>query len=309
MLELLMVNNAVKDSPIFDGTWVSLEPDANFRYGASMALYGGSLFVFSGRDESVTPTNTIRRYDIASNTWYPVSATLPRQTYGTTANRVGNKIYVYGGANSASKYGDMIAFDPGTNTILTYGGGVSCEGHTSATHNTDIYVYGGTTALGSDAPALNTLRRFDTVTNTWTKLTGLVRSPTARTYACSGIINGKLYIVGGTNAGVTVNTIDIYDIATNTWLAPIALPYSRTSGEAVVLDNILYLIGGRVNGEYSSNMDGFNPVNSSFTTATEVPDARSYACAATDGTSIYLFGGYNASLTPRISNVLYQYAS
>ena len=58
------------------------------------------------------------------------------------------------------------------------------------------------------------LYAYDIASNTWTTL---ARMPQQLFTPGFGAINGKLYIAGGYAFGVVFNTLQIYDIATNTW--------------------------------------------------------------------------------------------
>ena len=59
------------------------------------------------------------------------------------------------------------------------------------------------------------------------------------------MINGKLYVVGGTNAaGVVLAATLVYDPATNQWSTKAAMPTARTRLGAAVINNQLYAVGG-----------------------------------------------------------------
>ena len=79
--------------------------------------------------------------------------------------------------------------------------------------NVRIYV------VGRDINNTNTaVYYYDPLANTWSSAlstTGLTNS----SYGCAMYRNGKIYLLGGSNAGTAINNTQIYDIASNTWSA------------------------------------------------------------------------------------------
>jgi hypothetical protein len=72
----------------------------------------GRIYIFGGNPG---PTNEVRYLDIATNTWSAPQAPMPTsRTYGS-AVRVGNYIYVIGGA-SAAQVADCARYDPNANS-------------------------------------------------------------------------------------------------------------------------------------------------------------------------------------------------
>jgi hypothetical protein len=68
--------------------------------------------------------------------------------------------------------------------------------------------------------------------------------PTARTDLGVGVANGTLAAVGGAaNVGV-LNTVEIYDPTTNSWLTDAPMPTARQSLGVVGVNGIVYAIGG-----------------------------------------------------------------
>ena len=59
-----------------------------------------------------------------------------------------------------------------------------------------------------------------------------------------GVINGKFYVASGNNGSTEVNTLYIYDIATNTWTTGPVVPTPVTAPGSAVYQGKLYLFGG-----------------------------------------------------------------
>ncbi len=66
-----------------------------------------------------------------------------------------------------------------------------------------------------------------TVGGTWQQLASM---PTARQELASAVLNGKIYVIGGLNAdGISTNTVEVYNPATNTWTSAQPLPLANRS--------------------------------------------------------------------------------
>jgi hypothetical protein len=71
--------------------------------------------------------------------------------------------------------------------------------------------------------------------------------PSPRWGAAGRVINGKLYVVGGTNAsGDPLGVTLVYNPVTNLWSTKAPMPTRRTRLAAGVINNLLYAVGGRV---------------------------------------------------------------
>ncbi|KAJ1406803.1 Kelch-type beta propeller [Sesbania bispinosa] len=87
-----------------------------------------------------------------------------------------------------------------------------------------LYVLGGF----SKASTMRCVWRFDPIQNTWSKVTSM---STGRAYCKTGILNNKLYVVGGVSQGqaglVPLQSAEAYDPSTDTWSDVPSMPFSR----------------------------------------------------------------------------------
>ena len=73
--------------------------------------------------------------------------------------------------------------------------------------------------------------------------------PTPRWSPASSVVNGKIYIIGGTvadtaNRTTTLQTVEVYDPETDLWIREVDMPTARGWVSSVVVDGKLYAIGG-----------------------------------------------------------------
>src|SRR5436190_1663639 len=103
---------------------------------------------------------------------------------------------------------------------------------------TDFYLVGG---LNSSFAITGALLRYNIAANTWTPLatapTPIAQSPSV------AIWNGKIYAIGGLN-GTPTTTVQIYDIATNTWTAGAPIPNGTYGAAAGAFNNKVFVAGG-----------------------------------------------------------------
>jgi len=137
----------------------------------------------------------------------------------------------------------------------------------------------------------------DTVENTWETMAPM---PTARQGPGLAVVNGKIYAIGGYNGSI-LNTNEMYDPATNTWITKKSMPTLRSFATAV-FHNKIYCIGGA---------DGLNevydPATDTWETKQPMPTPRSALSASVVNDKIYLIGGFVPSSiglpTPERSNL------
>ena len=85
---------------------------------------------------------------------------------------------------------------------------------------------------------------------------GKAPMPTARGGAAAGVINGVLYVVGGTTGGgTTLRGLEAYDPATNTWTTKAPLPTARFGMASDVINGRFYVAGGVGSGDVIADVE------------------------------------------------------
>lgn len=134
----------------------------------------------------------------------------------------------------------------------------------------------------------------------WSLLAAL---PQATCCMGSAVTGGKLYLLGGLQAGVTSNpperdAVLVYDPATDTWDGSLAtMPTARSGLAAAAVNGIVYAIGGTHNGTASTAVEAYDPATDSWSSKTPMPTTRSGASAAVVNGTIYLIGGADSAGT------------
>ena len=68
--------------------------------------------------------------------------------------------------------------------------------------------------------------------------------PTARWGAIAGVVDGKLYVIGGVDSSGILDVVEVYDPVTNSWSTKASMPTTRYSAVAGVVDGQVYVAGG-----------------------------------------------------------------
>ena len=218
----------------------------------AQTVLNGKIYIFGGCQRPLTgpgaggwaPVDNAWEYDPVADT-YKALAPMPGKRCSAIAENVGGKIYVIGGATTMDNTND--------------------------------------TAMNGQGPArvLGTNQMYDPATNTWTNRSPM---PTTRNHAFSGVVNGKIYVIGGRigHAFVTTSSntdvVEEYDPARDTWgVAKARMLTPRSGGGWATYNGKIYVSGGeyqneRYNAAYRS-LDAYDPVANRWEILPSLPGA------------------------------------
>ena len=80
--------------------------------------------------------------------------------------------------------------------------------------------------------------------------------PTKRFGSSIAEVDGKLFVIGGSQSNDRLATVEVYDPATDSWTPRADMPTARKNTAAAVVNGIIYVFGGtqiRVRREYHDN--------------------------------------------------------
>ena len=202
--------------------WTKKSPMPRPAHHAALAAVNGKIYAFGG---FVAPATTAvplgaagnrsptHEFNPAADSWKPL-APMPGKRGSAIAEEVGGKIYVIGGATTME--GDKAPFF---------------------------------TAFGP-AKVLATNEVYDPATNKWES-----RNPMSvpRNHAFSGVVNGKIYVIGGrighgfVLSASNTDVVEEYDPASDTWSMPKErMPTARSGGGWGTDSRKIYVSGGEV---------------------------------------------------------------
>ncbi len=221
--------------------------------GTSSSFYDGNIYIFGGENDAGTCKSNVYEYDVIAGVVNPVNA-LPISVSFTTAQRVGDYTYIFGGTSPDFTYHSnrIIRYDHVTDTsqvILTMPYDIT---EASSVFTGDyIYIFGGMDANGT---VLDTVLRFDPFHETISIVQSggyNLKMPYEVYGASATMINGSAYIYGGiTYAGWWAQTIMKFNPISKTFVIDkdplfdglrggVALTKENADG-----DEVGYLVGG-----------------------------------------------------------------
>lgn len=200
--------------------WFKMPPMQTKRTLHAASVGGKQLFVCGGFDGTRDLT-TVECYDPAANAWSWKTRMTAGRSYLAVCG-VGNKIYAIGGQDRAKDSGprahDTVeVFDLYSERwspappLLLGRLGLSATSVTAEDGDELIYVCGGSD--GSEM--LNGVEFFNVRTQTWTEAPPM---RAARLGHATVAFNKKLYVIGGFDGKLPLDTFECLDFQTNEWM-------------------------------------------------------------------------------------------
>jgi N-acetylneuraminic acid mutarotase len=174
-----------------------------------------------------------------------------------------------------------------------YGAGVASDGQ---------YVYA---AGGYSSAATSQFVRYNPSTNEWVilhSMPGAVYS-TLAVYA-----EGKIYVIGGYTGAVSVNLVQIYDIASGGWSSGAAMPGVRQQMGGGYYNGKIYAVGGFETGAIDSARNQtweYTIATNAWAVRGNMPSALAGPASGVVHGHLYIIGGRNS--TGVTLNTMYNY--
>lgn len=288
------------------GSWTTAKPLPSSLLDAGGAVIGGKLYMVAGKNGSSGGGDTYQRslyiFDAAANTWSmgtPLLASYPAVENPAVAALDG-KLYMFGG--STAPFSDAVAnaavYDPATATWTELAPlPVARGGATAQALDGKIYIAGGMDTTGA---SMNDLLIYDPTTDTYSD------GPTMgerRDNPGSAVLGGKLYVFGGRTRNATgdvnptLNSVEMFDPATNTWTPRAPMPTGRRTMVVGTLNGKAQVMGGErstttPSGTFSQNEE-YDPLTNEWRSLTLMPTGRHGAVAGTIDNRVYVVAGGN----------------
>ncbi|MDQ2809264.1 MAG: hypothetical protein M3Z04_20510, partial [Chloroflexota bacterium] len=315
------------------GNWGSIDPWATIStlppplYGTTLSSDGQYLYEAGGGNDTYhNGTFQVARYDPTAGTWQSRATLLALSLYGSMAYAPNvQKFYYFGGSDDISAVGSgqtrssphLLAhigptrvenitqvYDPLTDHWSLGSSMPSSQGRIFFTAVYDagkIYVPGGSIDTGFFPTA--TLWAYDPITDSWD--TSLPPLPIPVLAAGSGVINGHLYVAGGSQHSDNVlQTLFDYDIAARTWYTRTPMLTGAAFGESAVVGGRLWVVGGgtpyhgAAGPAVVNTVQIYDPVSDSWSWGPPLTGGRRLGGAAALGNQLFLYGGQDNGYNP-----------
>lgn len=283
-------------APSAGGTWTSKQSLPASLLDVGGAAIGGKLYVVAGKT-SVGPQTSLYIFDATTNSWTSGPNLPGPGVENPAAVAYNGKLYVVGGSTGAfsGAVTNAAVFNPATNSWTALAPMSTARGGATAqVIGTKIYVAGG---MGGNGASLAGVEVYDPATNAWSAAAAMA---TRRDNPGSAALNGKLYVFGGrarnadgTSVNDTLNTVEMYDPATNVWAARASMPTGRRTVVVGTLNGRAQVIGGErtpSGGTFSQNEE-YDPATNTWRVLTPMLTPRHGAAAGTINNVVYVVGG------------------
>ena len=200
--------------PIAD-TWIQ-KADMPAPRGGGTCVVDGKIYLIGGANKKQWRSEIVDVYDPATDTWARAKS-MNHARSGAAISVVNGKIYAMGGTgwpqipNHPGPFLSSIEmFDPKTNRWSEKTEMPAPKSrHTASVINGKIYVIGGGFQGNGPYIYLSTVEIYDPETDRWTREPDM---PIGKSGHEAEVINGEIYIFGGSSAGVwaPLTTVEVY---------------------------------------------------------------------------------------------------
>ena len=274
-------------------TWTSGPAMPTARMSHASGVIDGKLYVVGG-----VFYDALEVYDPALQRWMRGPA-MPTARGILSASVIDGKLYVVGGIEASELTGPTFSdvleiYDPTANVWMTGPAMPAARaGHATGVIDGKLYVVGGLTGSMSRSWNSNALEIYDPIANRW--ISGPAMA-TARNSAAAGVIDGKLYVVGGSTGSEYTNALEVYDAVASRWTVGPAMPTGRNGPVAGSIGGIFYVVGGSTaSGLVSSVLEVYDPALQLWTRGPAMPTARGGSSASVIDGKLYVVGGTTGS--------------
>jgi hypothetical protein len=262
----------------------AMDPETN---EALIAPSTGPLSVQNLLPSEVSPESLLP-LDVSA-AWFsaaPLPKGVVRYAHAQCPNEP-NRFYIISGVVSGGPTKNVWRYDAEANTWLSLAPLPSpVEGASAVCYKSRIYVAGGS--------GTNQFYIYDILTDTWTAGPHLPRGVWG---AAMGAWNGRLFLAGGDNdfmAGGQSNIVNVYDIATETWIANGAsMPVATNVPGWTQVNEYLYVVGGwgTLITDSITATQRYNMATNTWSLGPIFTSARADFTLAATGQYLYAIGG------------------
>jgi N-acetylneuraminic acid mutarotase len=261
----------------------------------AVVAIGTSVYVMGGFNGQMGIVDDVRVFDVTTDTW-SAGLMLPRIMHHMNAAVVEDTIYVLGGmTTNFNPIGDAMSWNtsasPAQWTPLAAVPANLRGAAVTGAIGTKIYVAGG---LAAGFAASSAFSAYETITNTWE--TTLPPLPTAVDHGCGGVIDGKLYVIGGRAGGIGTIKTTVYEYTPGgAWVEKTPLPTGRGGAACAVHEGTIVVIGGEGNAAAASgvfpNVEQYDAATDTWLTLPPMRTPRHGTGAAVVNGVLYVPGG------------------
>jgi hypothetical protein len=240
---------AMRRYDVVNNVWTTMADMPQACYYNSGAFYNGQIYSFGN---AYYGTGAIYAYNVSTNIWTQLSATLGVPRYYTAAATLGDKIYICGGYYNG--YSNLVdEFNPSSNTVTsraTMPGGLGYTTGAAVPALNKMYVMTGYNNNYMAVCYEYTPPDASSANGVWATKTPVSVGGTQypRYFAAAMMLNNRVYLTGGydPNSGYSAQVFE-YNPITDTWAQRANMAGQRYEHGAVAINGKGYVYGGYPN--------------------------------------------------------------
>jgi len=273
------------------GTWVKKADMLVARSGLSTSVVNGKIYALGGQG-TMRVGRVAEEYDPAQDKWVG-KADMPTARFWFSTGVVDGKIYAVGGreTNGAPDTTIVEEYDPVLDKWTRKADMPTSRWWLSVSAvNGKIYAIGGLRLVGDRFSHFSIVEEYDPATDKWTRKAAM---PAKIHTLSTSVVNGKIYVIGGVDAGRILSTVYEYNPAADKWTRKANMPTARWVLSTSAVDGKIYAIGGTASDFETglSVVERYDPDTDTWTKEPDMPTPRSEHSAATINRRIYVIGG------------------
>ncbi|OMC16785.1 MULTISPECIES: serine/threonine-protein kinase [unclassified Mycobacterium] len=281
---------------VFDGnSWSLGAPIPTPRQMLAAASDGKLVYTVGGTNGS-SDLPTLEAYDPAAKAWTSLPA-LPQARSDLGVAITDGRLVAVGGVSSGQVLKTVSVFDLMTKTwtglpdMTTPRHGVAV-----AAVEKSVYAIGGSTGVGDGqvtaaAEVLKLPARKIQPASQWRSLPD---APTARLMMAWAVLNNKIWIIGGLQNGVALQTVESYDPHSGAWETGPPLPIPLHHAAAATYRGEVVVLGGASDNLANASNKVFALRGGNWVELPSLTHARAAPAAAVVGDKLVAVGGQNA---------------
>jgi len=219
----------------------------------------------------------VKYYDANRHWTWAASMHIRREGHGVGV--LNSKLYAVGGYDDGKVLSSVECYDDISNQWTTVASmNTTRYGHGVAVLNGKLYAVGG----HDGSNVLSGVECYDDVSNQWT----LVASHGAHQRLASmnkkrwlhgvGVLNGKLYAMGGQDSNNIVSSVESYDDVRNQWITVASMLIPRSEHRIQVFNGKIYAVGGYNSTGTLSSVECYDEGSDTWTAVPEMTIDEKY---------------------------------
>jgi N-acetylneuraminic acid mutarotase len=117
--------------------------------------------------------------------------------------------------------------------------------------------------------------------------------PSARGSEGAAVYNAVVYVIGGYD-GQRLNTVESYDIASDTWKEEAPLLVGKSEPSVGTFGATIVAAGGKTASGDTGDTEGYDPSTNAWKSLASEPTGLNSSCTGAIGASLYTAGGSNS---------------